>query len=407
VFLYGVILKSSSTMKKTYSVFILALIVCGVFAQNTYTWSEQRFQYPLSPSIDYLRTSGFLDPYESSLRENTFVYHLGDDVTYKKGDSFGRSVYAIADGEITVVQENAGIADDFKTEVHIVHDMPGGRQIEAVFLHLSSLSSICRVGGIVKRGNVIGYVGHGNSPKYSPHLHFEIRRVPDNKTRKNPYAKFASKWPSDDKTLNNPAKYFAPSLFVSDHAYEQVVGLDSIFGFGAWNYFYSNGVSRRSTAYIKWNDKLLTIEQAIAKGLISNFEYYRNGKYYKLKGKDWVFYPHTEYWVKVRDDAELHIPYEAEEQSAFRERAKVDFMNFLPKLTGLYHLDTDSLVESWLDEDYFQVTIEYFKSSSDSRNEIKSVASHLQYVDGPFRSIDYTDKKGIPKEYYIDPNKTQ
>lgn len=64
---------------------------------------------------------------------------------------------------------------------------PGGEQF--VYMHLSEIASGVVAGTLVKRGEVIGYVGNtGNASGGAPHLHFEIR----NNGAQDPYPRLTS-----------------------------------------------------------------------------------------------------------------------------------------------------------------------------------------------------------------------
>jgi peptidoglycan LD-endopeptidase LytH len=85
------------------------------------------------------------------------------------------------------------------------NSVPGGitiyqfdreRKFEYYYAHLERYADGLKDGDLVRRGQVIGYVGtSGNAPKYTPHLHFTIFKLPESKhwwegTPVNPYLVF-------------------------------------------------------------------------------------------------------------------------------------------------------------------------------------------------------------------------
>ncbi len=88
--------------------------------------------------------------------------HTGIDLKAKQGTE----VLASADGKVNFAGEKKG---GYGTAVMISH----GKIYTTVYAHLSKVNA--KVGDIVKKGDVIGYVGNtGRST--APHLHYEIRQ---------------------------------------------------------------------------------------------------------------------------------------------------------------------------------------------------------------------------------------
>jgi murein DD-endopeptidase MepM/ murein hydrolase activator NlpD len=95
------------------------------------------------------------------------TFHQGVDFT----PGTGTPIYAIADG---VVEEHSGDSgfDSFGNHVIIRHNIPG-QNIESLYAHMITGSSILQVGDAIKVGDFIGLVGDTGS-SVGAHLHFEI-----------------------------------------------------------------------------------------------------------------------------------------------------------------------------------------------------------------------------------------
>ncbi|MDR2037928.1 MAG: M23 family metallopeptidase [Bacteroidales bacterium] len=88
-------------------------------------------------------------------------FHHGMDFTAPTGTD----IYATGDGRVTAVGYNGGLGN----RVIVDH----GFGYETVYAHMSKFS--VKVGDVVKRGQVIGYVGNtGDST--GPHLHYEVHK---------------------------------------------------------------------------------------------------------------------------------------------------------------------------------------------------------------------------------------
>lgn len=128
--------------------------------------------------------------------DTSIVEYLLKGVRLEKCYSWGKSVYSPCDGEIvkaedgTVERKVANFKDDLKyvlkvselkkkgllTYKHIAGNhvvMKCKENVYALFAHLKTGSITVTVGEKVKKGQIIGEVGHsGNS--MAPHLHFQM-----------------------------------------------------------------------------------------------------------------------------------------------------------------------------------------------------------------------------------------
>jgi murein DD-endopeptidase MepM/ murein hydrolase activator NlpD len=107
-----------------------------------------------------------------------FLYadqHLGEDWATAKGDAaLGEPVTSVADGWVSVAQN---FENPFGKVVFICHRMPEGRWPPFVEVMYAMLDSIdVKPGQMVKRGERIGTVGHGDGT-YPAHLHWEVRQT--------------------------------------------------------------------------------------------------------------------------------------------------------------------------------------------------------------------------------------
>ncbi len=87
--------------------------------------------------------------------------HAGVDF----GASWGSPIYAAADGQVV----RAGWAGGYGRQVRLAH---GGGLVSS-YSHMSEIAAA--PGGIVRRGQLIGYVG-SSGLSTGPHLHFEVKR---------------------------------------------------------------------------------------------------------------------------------------------------------------------------------------------------------------------------------------
>ena len=141
----------------------------AVSARYAHLEPAPTFDFPVGPpdGEGYYDAQGF--------GEN---FHLGEDWN-REGDAhadFGDPVHAIANGQVTYVG-HAGRG--WGLVVRVVHHVRrSGRSdfVESLYAHLHRAD--VKVGHLVERGEVLGTIGDADGA-YIPHLHFEIRRVPD------------------------------------------------------------------------------------------------------------------------------------------------------------------------------------------------------------------------------------
>jgi len=109
--------------------------------------------------------------------------YKGDPKDNKNYLAYGTEIHAVADGVVTEAQDGVpeNIPDEKARAVpmtlktiggnHVILDIGNGRY--AVFAHMQTASVRVKLGGHVRRGQVLGLVGNsGNATE--PHLHFHI-----------------------------------------------------------------------------------------------------------------------------------------------------------------------------------------------------------------------------------------
>jgi murein DD-endopeptidase MepM/ murein hydrolase activator NlpD len=114
---------------------------------------------------------GYVRHWNSKSGEYT-KYHQGWDLEAADGTL----CYAIKDGTIT----HCGSHKDFGKNIvlkFLYYEPEKGGSLFAFYAHLSKI--LVSVGDAVSAGDIIGRTGHtGNATAAAPHLHFEIRNVP-------------------------------------------------------------------------------------------------------------------------------------------------------------------------------------------------------------------------------------
>ena len=93
--------------------------------------------------------------------------------------------------DIAARKGTAVVATDDGRVVKLFHSVPGGltiyqadpgQEVLYYYAHLDRYAEGLREGDLVKRGQVIGFVGTtGNAPPDAPHLHFAIYKLPPGK----------------------------------------------------------------------------------------------------------------------------------------------------------------------------------------------------------------------------------
>ncbi|HLA95113.1 MAG TPA: M23 family metallopeptidase [Pyrinomonadaceae bacterium] len=96
--------------------------------------------------------------------------HLGEDWNKNSGGNTdcGEPVYSAANGVISFAND-AG--PGWGNVIIVTHVLPDGKKIQSLYGHLRE---IIKVGGEVKKRELIGKVGNANG-QYLCHLHFELR----------------------------------------------------------------------------------------------------------------------------------------------------------------------------------------------------------------------------------------
>mgnify|MGYP002633738558 CR=1 FL=1 len=128
-----------------------------------------RFDYPVGvPDAE-----GFYDA--QSFGEN---FHLGEDwnVEGPANGDLGLPVYSVADGVVSLAEDKKG---GWGNVVRVVHHIRVNRKsvwVESFYAHLDEIH--VKDGDMVRRGAPIGTIGDAHGA-YLPHLHFEMRSVPD------------------------------------------------------------------------------------------------------------------------------------------------------------------------------------------------------------------------------------
>lgn len=144
-------------------------------------WIRQRFRNPYRNSWQY---SGDIENLEFDYYEHTGVDFAP---VFDNSEPF---VYAIADGEISEIQENDGKDHGLGNTLIIKHRI-NDSEIFSLYAHLDSIKIPLKKGSVVKKGEIIGIVGNsGNGCRnywrigfegcnqkspFDTHLHFEIK----------------------------------------------------------------------------------------------------------------------------------------------------------------------------------------------------------------------------------------
>jgi hypothetical protein len=145
----------------------------GTAAAGIITGNLQAYLFPVLGSSNYTDTWG-------AARASTGIPHQGTDIFASEGTP----IVAVADGVLDRVGWNTIGGYRFW-----LYDQYGNSFYHA---HLSAFSPIALDGARVKRGDVIGFVGHTGDAQYTPpHLHFEVH--PGNGEPSNPFP-FLNAW---------------------------------------------------------------------------------------------------------------------------------------------------------------------------------------------------------------------
>ena len=134
---------------------------------------------PASADFAYAESRALLVPVAGVRREK-----LRD--TFDEGRDQGARVHRAID--ILAPRNTPILAADDGRVVRLTNSALGGISIYAVdpdtrlvyyYAHLERYADSLHVGQVLTRGDTIGYVGTtGNAPKDTPHLHFQVMRMP-------------------------------------------------------------------------------------------------------------------------------------------------------------------------------------------------------------------------------------
>lgn len=116
----------------------------------------------LQTPMDFAKISSHFNLHRKHPILNTIRAHKGVDYSA----SIGTPVKTTGDGKITF----RGTRNGYGNVVEIQH----GKQYSTLYAHLSGFKSGLKSGGLVKQGDVIGYVGKTGLAT-GPHLHYEFR----------------------------------------------------------------------------------------------------------------------------------------------------------------------------------------------------------------------------------------
>jgi hypothetical protein len=111
--------------------------------------------------------------------------HEGLDIVAPKGTPVASPTEAVV----------IGVGDGPTSGIYVRTANPGGEIF--VYMHLSAVADSVKPGTVLKRGQVLGFVGNtGNAAEAGAHLHFEIRK--DGKAT-NPYPRLTSEFTADER----------------------------------------------------------------------------------------------------------------------------------------------------------------------------------------------------------------
>ncbi len=132
--------------------------VTGYYAPDGQSKRRTFMRHP----VDVVRITSKFNPNRLHPVLHQIRAHRGVDY----GSPYGSPIYATADGKVKF----AGTKNAYGNTVILQH----GKKFSTLYAHMSKISSKSKVGGRVKQGDVIGYVG--NSGRVTgTHLHYEFR----------------------------------------------------------------------------------------------------------------------------------------------------------------------------------------------------------------------------------------
>jgi len=110
------------------------------------------------------------------------VFHEGVDIAPTRRDRRGHAldeIFAVADGQIAYINRVAGNST-YGVYIVLTHEEEDFGTYYTLYAHLTSVPRGLRAGQDVKRGEVIGIMGHTSSfsiPPQRAHLHFEVGMI--------------------------------------------------------------------------------------------------------------------------------------------------------------------------------------------------------------------------------------
>lgn len=200
--------------------------------------------------------------YNDYSRDGLADFHPGEDWNATTGGDtdLGEPIFAVADG--IVLFNGCG----YGNTVILAHRLLGGEIATSFYGHMESASPYV-VGQFVSRGSIIGHIGKTTGskcrydPKFSAHLHFEVRRGSmvkvDPNTRIVSLTYPASMWPASSFSVNGDngyafilQNYYPPSEFLSARklaCFYEVTGTANLQLWGSTLGAYSPEIAERFT----------------------------------------------------------------------------------------------------------------------------------------------------------------
>ena len=138
-------------------------------------------------------TSAEGEPIELQLAERRLLIPVVGVSQQQLRDTFNEKRGGVAHEalDIPAPRGTQVVATDDGRVVKLFHSVPGGltiyqadttNEVIYYYAHLDAYADGLREGNVLKRGDVIGYVGStGNASANAPHLHFAIMRLPPGK----------------------------------------------------------------------------------------------------------------------------------------------------------------------------------------------------------------------------------
>lgn len=164
---------------------IISFLFLALLCSNVSKAQEVTYSYPIGPRNPGVFTQnndgdGWYNAQDfREFNVDLGGYHAGEDWNAETGGNsdVGQPVYAIADGEVTLVREvfnqfNVSIGD----VVVLKHLRPGQTTIYSLYLHIEA--DPLTVGSLLPRDQELGTIADLSAAGFFSHLHFEIRTSP-------------------------------------------------------------------------------------------------------------------------------------------------------------------------------------------------------------------------------------